>query len=122
MQQLRDTIVEALLELESSPGHTILVGRRPLVDEVRLDSHRRIELRVRLAVQLGREGVVAGLEELVDVVGDLFKGALEPASGIDVDGASITPSSRRLKSDLHAASEPVPRPLQRVLDLVGEVF
>ena len=49
-----------------------------MVDQIRLDPHSRIELRVRLAVQLGREGVVAGLEELVHVVGDLLEGALEP--------------------------------------------
>ena len=78
VQQLRDGVVEALLELESSPSHTILVRRRPLVDQVRFHSHSRIELRIGLAVQLGGEGVVAGLEELVDVVGDLLEGALEP--------------------------------------------
>ena len=37
VQQLGDGVVEALLELESSPSHTILVRRRPLVNEVRLD-------------------------------------------------------------------------------------
>ena len=95
MQQLRDGVVEALLELESSPGDAVLVRRRPLVDEVRLDPHSRIELRVRLAVQLGGEGVVAGLEELVDVVGDLLEGSFEPvffrelASRRRVDGVSV---------------------------------
>ena len=93
-----------------------------MVDQIRFHSHSRIELRIGLAVQLGGEGVVAGLEELVHVVGDLLERTFEPACGGRFDRRGDGDDAASMKFDLHTASEPVPRPLQRVLDFIGEVF
>ena len=92
VQELLDVVVEELLELEAGPDDALLERVRPLLDEGLADLKEGLGL-----------GVLLGIEGLLEV------GAGEV--GVDVLGGL-----------LEVSLEVVPRPLQRVLNLVGEVL
>ena len=94
VQQLRDRVVEALLEAQPRPHDAVVERDGPRVDEARLDLAQRLELRVGLLRELRAELLARAREVRVHVLGVLHELAL-----------------------VHVA-----RPLQRVLDLVREVL